>query len=128
MIVLKYDLFNLWLTYFIYEGLTVTDLRILVVNKTYVINLLGMLIPPRILLYHCQRCSQNPVKHLNVVFCWKLLMHQTDKYCGDNAPCISQHNAPSQHSLIIWPIWLNGWVFTYEPSGFESRCCQKDSS
>ena len=37
-------------------------------------------------------------------------MHRTDKY--------------SQHSSIIWPIWLNGWVFVYERSGcgFESIC------
>ena len=37
-------------------------------------------------------------------------MHRTDKY--------------SQHSSIIWPVWLNGWVFVYElsGSGFESRC------
>ena len=37
-------------------------------------------------------------------------MHRTDKY--------------SQHSSIIWPIWLNGWVFVYELNGcgFESRC------
>ena len=36
--------------------------------------------------------------------------HRTDKY--------------SQHSSIIWPIWLNGWVFVYELSGctFESSC------
>ena len=35
-------------------------------------------------------------------------MHRTDKY--------------SQHSSIIWPVWLNGWVFVYELSGcrFES--------
>ena len=35
-------------------------------------------------------------------------MHRTDKY--------------SQHSSIIWPVWLNGWVFIYEQSGrgFES--------
>ena len=38
-------------------------------------------------------------------------MHRTDKY--------------SQHSSIIWLVWLNGWVFVYELSGcgFESRCC-----
>ena len=30
-------------------------------------------------------------------------MHCTDKY--------------SQHSSIIWPVWLNGWVFVYEVSG-----------
>ena len=37
-------------------------------------------------------------------------MLRTDKY--------------SQHSSIIWPVWLNGWVFNYELSGcgFESRC------
>ena len=38
-------------------------------------------------------------------------MHLTDQY--------------SQHSSIIWPAWLNGWVFVYKLSGcgFESRCC-----
>ena len=37
-------------------------------------------------------------------------MHRTDKY--------------SQHSSIIWPVWLNGWVFVYELSGcgFKSSC------
>ena len=37
-------------------------------------------------------------------------MHRTDKY--------------SQHSSIIWPNWLNGWLFVYELIGnrFESRC------
>ena len=37
-------------------------------------------------------------------------MHRTDKY--------------SQHSSIIWPIWLSGWVFVYKLSGseFESSC------
>ena len=37
-------------------------------------------------------------------------MHRTGKY--------------SQHSSIIWPVWLNGWVFVYELSGcgFESSC------
>ena len=30
----------------------------------------------------------------------------------------------SQLSSIIWPVWLNGWVFVYELSGcgFESHC------
>ena len=30
----------------------------------------------------------------------------------------------SQHSSIIWPVWLNGSVFVYELSGcgFESSC------
>ena len=38
-------------------------------------------------------------------------MHRPDRY--------------SQLSSIIWPIWLNGWVFVYELSGcgFESRFC-----
>ena len=37
-------------------------------------------------------------------------MHRTDMY--------------SQHSSIIWSVWLNGWVFVSELSGcgFESRC------
>ena len=37
-------------------------------------------------------------------------MHRGDKY--------------SQHSLSIWPVWLNVWVFVYELCGFEfkSRC------
>ena len=37
-------------------------------------------------------------------------MHRTDKY--------------SQHSSIIWPVWLNAWVFVYKLSGcwFESHC------
>ena len=31
----------------------------------------------------------------------------------------------SQHSSIIWVVWLKGWVFVYELSGcgFKSRCC-----
>ena len=37
-------------------------------------------------------------------------MYRTEKY--------------SQHSSIIWPVWLNGWVFVYELSGcgLESSC------
>ena len=37
-------------------------------------------------------------------------MHRRDKY--------------SQQSPIIWPVWLNDWVFVYKLSGcgFESRC------
>ena len=39
-------------------------------------------------------------------------MHHTNKY--------------SQHSSVIWPVWLNGWVFVYELSccGFEPSCSQ----
>ena len=39
-------------------------------------------------------------------------MHRTDKY--------------SQHSSIIWPVWLNGPVLVYQLSscGFEYRCFQ----
>ena len=38
-------------------------------------------------------------------------MYHTDKY--------------SHHSSIIWPAWLNGWMFIYELSecGFESSWC-----
>ena len=34
-------------------------------------------------------------------------MHRTGKY--------------SQHGSIIWPVWLNGWVFFYELGGCESN-------
>ena len=42
-------------------------------------------------------------------------MHRTDKF--------------SQHSSIIWPVLLNGWVFVYELSGcvFESRYSDLES-
>ena len=38
-------------------------------------------------------------------------MHRTDKYL--------------QRSSIIWPVWLNGWVFVYVliDCRCESRCC-----
>ena len=36
-------------------------------------------------------------------------MHRIDKY--------------SQHSSIIWPVWLNGWVFVHELSGCEFESC-----
>ena len=37
-------------------------------------------------------------------------MHRTDDY--------------SQHNSIMWPVWLNGWVFIYKLSGcgFVLRC------
>ena len=43
-------------------------------------------------------------------------MHCTDKY--------------SQHSSVIWPVWLSGWVFVYKLSGcgFESRCCRRKTA
>ena len=36
-------------------------------------------------------------------------MHHTDKY--------------SQRSSIIWPVWLDGWVFAYDLSGFGFEYC-----
>ena len=43
-------------------------------------------------------------------------IHRTDKW--------------SQHSSIIWPVWLNGSVFVYKLSGcrFESRYCHSKTS
>ena len=37
-------------------------------------------------------------------------IYRTDKY--------------SQHGSIIWPVWLNGWVFVYKLNGWglQSRC------
>ena len=38
--------------------------------------------------------------------------------------CTVQRTDHSQQSSIIWPVWLNGWLFVYELSGcgFESSC------
>ena len=35
-----------------------------------------------------------------------------------------KNNYNLQHSSIIWPVWLNGWVFVYKLSGceFKSHC------
>ena len=48
-----------------------------------------------------------PVHGMMIIYS---LVHLIDKY--------------SQHSSIVWPVWLNGWVFVYELSGygFESSC------
>ena len=48
------------------------------------------------------------VKRIRDMIRTRSQMHRTDKN--------------SQHSSIIWPFWLNGWVFVYELSGcgFES--------
>ena len=50
------------------------------------------------------------LKHVREMIITYRQMHLTDKY--------------SQHSSIIWPVWLNGWVFVYElrGCGFESNC------
>ena len=51
------------------------------------------------------------LKHLHDMTKTYSQMHHTDKY--------------SQHSSIIWPVWLNSWVFVYELSGcgfFKSSC------
>ena len=47
-----------------------------------------------------------------------------DKNIQSNAPYRLHHIDYSRHSLIIWPVPLNGWVFFYELSGcrFESSC------
>ena len=68
--------------------------------------------------------SWRSVKHMECRFTLKLVrdmiitcsqMHRTDRN--------------SQHTSIIWPVWLNFWVFVHELSGcgVESRCCSRDS-
>ena len=51
------------------------------------------------------------LKHVRDMIITYSQMHATCKY--------------SQHSSIIRPVWLNGWVFVYKLSGcgFECRCC-----
>ena len=50
------------------------------------------------------------LKHVRQLILTYSQMHHTDKYW--------------QHSSIIWPVWLNVWMFDYELSGcgFVSRC------
>ena len=50
------------------------------------------------------------LKHVRDMIKTYSQMRRSDKY--------------SQHISIIWPVWLNGWVFVYELSGcgFESSC------
>ena len=51
------------------------------------------------------------LKHVrDMIRCAYSQMRRTDKY--------------SQHTSIIWPVWLNGSVFVYKlsSSGFQSRC------
>ena len=59
---------------------------------------------------HLQSCGF-PLKHVRDTMRTHSQMHRTDKY--------------SQHSSIILPVWLNGWVFIYELSDcrIELRCC-----
>ena len=58
-------------------------------------------------------CTMKLVRDMIITY---IQMHRTDTY--------------SQHSLIIWPVWLNGWVFVYELNscGFESCCFHLNSS
>ena len=46
------------------------------------------------------RCSLNLVQDMIIIYSQ---MHCKDKY--------------SEHSSVIWPVWLNGWVFLYKLSG-----------
>ena len=41
---------------------------------------------------------------------------------------MSHTDKSTQHSSIIGPVLLNGWVFVYEliGCGFESHCCHLD--
>ena len=61
------------------------------------------------------RKNYNPVMTTTATVVTYRQMHRTDNY--------------SQHSSIICPVSLNGWVFFYEQSdcGFESRCCHLNS-
>ena len=56
----------------------------------------------RILIQATTECGFTPETHI-----WHAKnihqMHRTDKY--------------SQYSLIVWPVWRNGWVFVCELSG-----------
>ena len=74
-------------------------------------------------VYELSGCRFESISsHLNFIFCscfkqgvswlfWTYSqMYRTDKY--------------SYHSSVIWPVWLNGWLFIYKLSGygFEFSC------
>ena len=61
----------------------------------------------------CKKCGFTLKLVRNIIITYSQ-MQSTDKY--------------SQHSSIIWPVWLNGWVFIYKLSGcgFKLRCCHSN--
>ena len=81
---------------------------------------------------------ESSCSHLNLRFrnCFQqgVLCIQVTIECGFNLKCVrdmiriySQTHLTdkfSQHSSIIWPVWVNGWLFIYELSGcgFEFSC------
>ena len=44
--------------------------------------------------------------------------------CSYHATLTFQSSVMGQHRWIIWPVWLNGWVFLYKlsGSGFKFHC------
>ena len=90
-------------------------------------------------VYELSGCGfESSCTHLNFIFApalsKKFLDIQATIECGFSLKCVrdlirkySQMHGPekySQHSSIIWPVWLNDSVFVYELSGcgFESSC------
>ena len=57
-------------------------------------------------------CTMKLVRDMIIAY---IQMHRTNTY--------------SQHSPIIWPVWLNGWVLVHELNscGFESCCFHLNS-
>ena len=62
----------------------------------------------------CHRTELNKIKKLKI---------NTRLYAHVTSP-IHRTDKYSQHSSIVWPVWLNGRVFVYELSGcgLESSC------
>ena len=50
-------------------------------------------------------CEFTPKRVHDMIRTYSQMHHKEDKY--------------SQHSFIIWPVWLDGWVFVYELSSCE---------
>ena len=92
------------------------------------------------LIYRLSGCGfESRCSHLNIRYraCFEqgVFDIQSAMECGFTLKCVpdmikktyrQMHctNKYSQHSPIIWPVWLNGWVFVYELSGcgFVSPC------
>ena len=90
----------------------------------------------RMFVYELSGCRfESSCSHLNFRFhaCFEKGVQAT-KECEFTLKCVrdmtkaysKMHSTVkySQHSSIVWLVWLNGWVFAYELSGcgFKSSC------
>ena len=75
---------------------------------------------------HNYSACEQTLNHLAKLAKWLSCVASTYLHGAFDCMFLSCHVGVSEwiHCSIIWPVWLNGWVFLYELSGcgFESRC------